>query len=92
MTSSSRLHINLQAIAHNYRFLDAQTGPSTQTAAAVKANGYGLGMEAVSTALIRQDAACFSPPSWRKGCAFLPPLPVRNMTGRKLPCWKGFAC
>ena len=59
MTSSSRLHINLQAIAHNYRFLDAQTGPSTQTAAAVKANGYGLGMEAVSTALYQAGCRLF---------------------------------
>ena len=91
MTSSSRLHINLQAIAHNYRVLDAHTGHSTQTAAAVKANGYGLGMEAVSTALYQAGCRLFFTAQLDEGFAFLPLLPVRGMTGRKLLCWKGFA-
>ena len=49
--TSSQLHIDLSAISDNYRTLHRLTREATKTAAAVKADGYGLGMEAVSGAL-----------------------------------------
>ena len=91
MTSSSRLHINLQAIAHNYRVLDAHTGHSIQTAAAVKANGYGLGMEAVSTALYQAGCRLFFTAQLDEGVRLSAAFARQGMTGRKLLCWKGFA-
>ena len=48
---ASRLNINLQALAANYHYLDQASSPATRTAAAVKADAYGLGMVPVSTAL-----------------------------------------
>ena len=56
---SSRLFIDLDAIAANYHYLDNQTGPKTRTAAAVKANGYGLGMTAVSAQLYQSGCRFF---------------------------------
>ena len=57
--TSSRLHIDLQSVRYNYRLLDRQTGADTRTAAAVKANGYGLGMAAISRALYQAGCRMF---------------------------------
>lgn len=53
--SVSRLTIDLDAIAGNFRLLRDQTAPAT-CAAVVKANAYGLGADAVAPRL------------WREGC------------------------
>ena len=57
--TSSQLHIDLSAISDNYRTLHSLTRQTTKTAAAVKADGYGLGMEAVSGALYQAGCATF---------------------------------
>lgn len=57
--TSSQLHIDLSALSDNYRTLHSLTGQTTKTAAAVKADGYGLGMEAVSSALYKAGCAIF---------------------------------
>lgn len=54
-----RLTINLDAIAANWRALDTMTGSSCQTAAVVKANGYGLGVDRVARALAKVGARRF---------------------------------
>ena len=51
---SGRLQINLAAVAHNYRVLQAGNGQNL--AAVVKADAYGLGANEVATAL------------WAEGC------------------------
>ncbi|MGC6474750.1 MAG: alanine racemase [Candidatus Puniceispirillaceae bacterium] len=57
--TSSQLHINLHAIADNYRLLDKKTCTNTRTAAAVKADGYGLGMTAISRTLYQAGCRMF---------------------------------
>ena len=90
MTSSSRLHINLQAIAHNYRVLDAHTGHSTQTAAAVKANGYGLGMEAVSTALYQAGCRLFFTAQLDEGVRLSAAFARQGYDGAQIAVLEGF--
>ena len=53
----ARLTIDLDAIAANWRALDALT--DVETAAVVKANGYGLGAARVGAALARAGATTF---------------------------------
>ena len=55
--STARLTIDLAAVAANWRDLDARTG--VETAAVVKANGYGLGAAEVAVALGRAGARQF---------------------------------
>ncbi|WP_339112378.1 alanine racemase [Thioclava sp. GXIMD2076] len=57
--ASSTLHIDLDAIASNWKALDAKSGPATQTAAVVKADSYGLGADRVARTLLRQGAKTF---------------------------------
>ncbi|WP_406736402.1 alanine racemase [Thioclava sp. GXIMD4215] len=57
--ASSLLHIDLDAIASNWKALDAKSGPATQTAAVVKADSYGLGADRVARTLLRQGAKTF---------------------------------
>jgi alanine racemase len=57
--TSSQLHIDLSAISDNYRTLHSLTRQTTKTAAAIKADGYGLGMEAVSGALYQAGCTTF---------------------------------
>ena len=90
MTTSSRLHINLQAIAHNYRFLDHQTGPSTQTAAAVKANGYGLGMAAVSAALYQAGCRLFFTAQLEEGVRLSAAFAEQGYDGAQIAVLEGF--
>jgi len=53
--AGGRLTIDLDALSQNWKFLDRQSGPA-ECAAAVKGNGYGIGLEqAVSTLA---DAGC----------------------------------
>jgi alanine racemase len=53
------LTINLDAIVANWRALDALTGPGCETAAVVKADGYGLGAAQVGRALARAGVRTF---------------------------------
>ena len=51
--STARLTIDLDALAANWRALDAVSADTTETAAVVKANGYGLGVQPVARALAK---------------------------------------
>ncbi len=57
--ATGTLTINLEAVAANWRALDAKTGAACQTAAVVKADGYGLGAARVARALARAGARRF---------------------------------
>ncbi|MBM2574694.1 alanine racemase [Jannaschia sp. Os4] len=53
------LHIDLEAVAANWRALDAASAAGVETAAVVKANGYGLGALPVAKRLARAGARTF---------------------------------
>ncbi|MEO0430005.1 MAG: alanine racemase [Pseudomonadota bacterium] len=55
----ARLTVDLGAIARNWRRLDALSAPDVETAAVVKADAYGLGIEAVAPALAAEGARSF---------------------------------
>ncbi|NBD28575.1 MAG: alanine racemase [Alphaproteobacteria bacterium] len=55
--STGFLNIDLTALAHNWQALDAMT--SVETAAVVKADAYGLGVDKVARALARAGAKTF---------------------------------
>lgn len=57
--STGTLTIDLDAIAANWRALDAMSAPEVQTAAVVKADAYGLGVAKVSRALAAAGARRF---------------------------------
>jgi len=54
--ADSLITIDLDAIAANWRYLDSLSGPGTQTAGVIKANGYGLG--AIPVAKRLSEAGC----------------------------------
>jgi len=58
ITAGNRLTIDLAALARNWQSLDAQAG-AAETAAAVKGNAYGLGVEPVVRALSRAGCRTF---------------------------------
>jgi alanine racemase len=55
----ARLTIDLDAVAANWRALDALSGAGTETAAAVKADAYGIGLARVAPALFAAGARSF---------------------------------
>lgn len=57
--STANLTIDLDALVANWRALDAASDGGVETAAVVKANGYGLGAARVSRALARAGARQF---------------------------------
>ncbi len=57
--STGRLTIDLQAIAENWRALDACSAATVETAATIKADGYGLGVGPVARALAAAGARTF---------------------------------
>ncbi|MBT2131162.1 alanine racemase [Aliiroseovarius lamellibrachiae] len=57
--STGRLTIDLDAVAANWRTLDAKTASDVQTAAVVKADAYGLGVAKVGRALAAAGARRF---------------------------------
>jgi alanine racemase len=57
--STARLTIDLDALTANWRALDAASGGGTETAAVVKANAYGLGVQPVARALAKAGARRF---------------------------------
>ena len=70
------LTIDLDAIAGNWSALDALSGPETETAATVKANGYGLGAARVARALARAGVRRFFVAVAEEGAA------IREALGR----------
>ncbi|NJR20493.1 MAG: hypothetical protein HC777_02845 [Hyphomonadaceae bacterium] len=54
----ARLHIDLEALAANYRFFAAQSG-SAKCSGVVKANGYGLGIHSVTQTLAQAGCETF---------------------------------
>ena len=77
----ARLTVDLDAIAANWRALDALSAPSVETAAVVKADAYGLGAAAVGPALARAGARSFFVAIAEEGarCA-RPSAPARRST------------
>jgi alanine racemase len=65
--STATLTIHLNALTANWRALDAMT--SCETAAVVKADGYGLGVARVATALARAGARRFFVAVAKEGAA-----------------------
>jgi alanine racemase len=57
--STSILHIDLEALAENWRALDAKSKDTVETSAVVKADGYGLGVDKVARALMRAGVNTF---------------------------------
>ncbi len=57
--STGTLSIDLDAIAANWRALDALSADSVETAATIKADGYGLGVGPVGRALAQAGAKTF---------------------------------
>ena len=57
--ASGTLTIDLDALARNWRGLDARSGGQVTTAAVVKANGYGLGADQVARRLAAEGVATF---------------------------------
>ena len=55
----ARLSIDLDAIAANWRALDARSAPGVETAAVLKADAYGLGAAHVAPALARAGVRSF---------------------------------
>jgi len=72
---TAHLTIRLDAIQQNWHALDAKSGPATQTAAVVKADGYGLDAARVAKALADAGARCFFVAVAEEGVA------VRNALG-----------
>jgi len=58
-TASGVLTINLEALTQNYNLLKSTVGESCDVAGVVKANAYGLGLEKVTKALLKQNCSKF---------------------------------
>ena len=56
---TTRLYVNLQAVKNNWHKLNDLSDNSCQTGAVIKANSYGMGMEAVSMALYQTGCRLF---------------------------------
>ncbi|WP_416896458.1 MAG: alanine racemase [Minwuia sp.] len=76
--ASARLTVNLGALARNWRRLDAMTGPS-ETAAVVKANAYGLGIEQATPALWQAGCRTFFVAQANEGQRVLAGLPEADV-------------
>jgi alanine racemase len=73
----SELIVDLSAIADNWRCLDKYVGSSTHCGAVVKANAYGLGLEAVAKVLFSAGCTTFFVATLAEGKAlreYLTPL------------------
>lgn len=67
--STGRLTIDLDAIAANWRALDALSAATVETGATIKADGYGLGAASVARALARAGARTFFVAAAEEGAA-----------------------
>lgn len=70
-TAPLRLRLDTAALAHNWRLLDAMSGPAA-CGAAVKADGYGLGALAVAERLARAGCRDFFVATWAEAEALAP--------------------
>lgn len=66
---TSRLHIDLAALADNWRALDAVSAAHVETAAVVKADGYGTGAGKAARALMAAGARTFFVAAAEEGAA-----------------------
>lgn len=73
--SPIRITINTAALQDNYKLLKSRTPPSCQTAAVVKANAYGLGVDIAIPALEQAGAKFFYVAHFSEA------LKVRELTG-----------
>lgn len=69
------LRIDLSALKENYRLLDSLTAPACETAAAVKADAYGLGAGPVAQALYEAGCRTFFVATPEEGVRLRPHLP-----------------
>lgn len=67
--STGTLRIDLEAVAANWRALDALSARGCETGACVKADGYGLGVERVATRLMAAGCRAFFVASAGEGAA-----------------------
>lgn len=67
--ATGKLTINLDAIASNWRALSALSGPNVDTAAVVKADGYGLSAGRVARTLAQSGARRFFVAASEEGAA-----------------------
>jgi alanine racemase len=72
------LNINLAALASNYRLLQ-QRAPGARVGAVVKANAYGLGVEAVAGCLYAKGCRDFFVSSTEEGVALRPLVPAAQI-------------
>ncbi|MCC5992667.1 MAG: alanine racemase [Rhodobacteraceae bacterium] len=83
--AQAQLLIDLSAVQHNWRALDAASGASVQTAATIKADAYGLGADKVGHALARAGARRFFVALAEEGAALRaalgPDLPIHVYGG-----------
>jgi alanine racemase len=83
--AQAQLYIDLKALQSNWRALDAHSGAQVQTAATVKANGYGLGAGHVAHALAHAGARRFFVALAEEGVAVRaaigPDLPIHVYSG-----------
>ncbi|MEL6775433.1 MAG: alanine racemase [Pseudomonadota bacterium] len=84
MSLEARLSVDLDAIAANWRALDALSADTVETAAVVKADAYGLGAAEVAPALAKAGAKTFFVALPREGVhlrEILGPAPVIYILG-----------
>lgn len=65
----ARLTIDLDALVANWRDLDARSAPAVETAAVLKADAYGLGIDAVAPALAAAGVRVFCVAQAEEGAA-----------------------
>ncbi|MDR9485440.1 MAG: alanine racemase [Sediminimonas sp.] len=86
--SSGTLTIDLEALVANWRALDSRSSAQVETAAVVKADGYGLGAAQVARALARAGARRFFVAIAEEGAAIrqaLGPGPEINVFSGHMP-------
>lgn len=85
MLTSGKLTIDLAAVRKNWQLARAQCAKSTECAAVVKADGYGLGAEKITAALYQQGCRTFFVASLEEACALeslaLPSLQICILDG-----------
>ncbi|SLN29915.1 Alanine racemase, biosynthetic [Aquimixticola soesokkakensis] len=82
--ATSTLHIDLDALAANWQALDAKSSAAVETAAVVKANGYGLGAAQVAKRLLHAGVKTFFVAAAEEGIAVrdaVGPVPVIGVFG-----------
>ncbi len=76
-----RLDLSAAALIHNWRWLAAQCAPAASCGAAVKADGYGLGADAVVRHLTRAGCCDFYVATWAEAAALPADTPIAVLHG-----------